>query len=67
MHTKGKGAHKMAAPIDDGTKETLQNYGLTPEQQMFCIYYSRTFNATQSYLNAYGVVTRLQWLREVKV
>ena len=50
----GKGAHKMAAPIDDGTKETLQNYGLTPEQQMFCIYYSRTFNATQSYLNAYG-------------
>lgn len=51
---KGKGAHKMAAPIDDGTKETLQNYGLTPEQQMFCIYYSRTFNATQSYLNAYG-------------
>ena len=40
--------------IDDGTKETLQNEELTPEQQMFCIYYSRTFNATQSYLNAYG-------------
>ena len=40
--------------IDDGTKETLQNNELTPEQQMFCIYYSRTFNATQSYLKAYG-------------
>lgn len=40
--------------IDDGTKETLQNEELTPEQQMFCIYYSRTFNATQSYLKAYG-------------
>lgn len=40
--------------IDDGTKETLQNDELTAEQQMFCIYYSRTFNATQSYLNAYG-------------
>lgn len=40
--------------VDDGTKETLQNTELTPEQQMFCIYYSRTFNATQSYLNAYG-------------
>ena len=51
---KGKGAPKVAAPIDDGTKETLQNDELTPEQQMFCIYYSRTFNATQSYLNAYG-------------
>lgn len=51
---KGKGAPKAVAPIDDGTKETLQNNELTPEQQMFCIYYSRTFNATQSYLNAFG-------------
>lgn len=40
--------------LDDGTKETLQNDELTPEQQMFCVYYSRTFNATQSYINAYG-------------
>lgn len=38
---------------DDGTKETLQNDDLTPERQMFCIYYSKTFNATQSYLNAF--------------
>lgn len=40
--------------MDDGTKETLQNDDLTPEQQMFCIYYSRIFNATQSYQKAYG-------------
>lgn len=40
--------------IDDGTRETLQNDKLTTEQQIFCIYYSRTFNATQSYLKAYG-------------
>lgn len=39
---------------EDGTKETLQNAELTSEQQMFCIYYSRTFNATQSYQKAYG-------------
>lgn len=39
--------------IDDGTKETLQNECLTSEQQMFCIYYSRTFNAAQSYQKAY--------------
>lgn len=51
---KRKGAPKTVAPIDDGTKETLQNDELTPEQQMFCIYYSRTFNAAQSYINAYG-------------
>lgn len=51
---KGKGAPKAVAPIDDGTKETLQNNELTPEQQMFCIYYSRTFNAAQSYQKAYG-------------
>ena len=42
--------NKKSAPaprveIDDGTKEILQNGDLTPEQQMFCIYYSRTFNA----------------------
>lgn len=51
---KSKGAPKKVALIDDGTKETLQNDDLTPEQQMFCIYYSRTFNATQSYINAYA-------------
>lgn len=51
---KRKGAHKAVAPVDDGTKETLQNDDLTPEQQMFCIYYSRTFNAAQSYQKAYG-------------
>lgn len=50
---KCKGAPKAVADIDDGTRETLQNDDLTPEQQMFCIYYSRTFNATQSYLNAF--------------
>ena len=51
---KRKGAHKAVAPVDDGTKETLQNDDLTPEQQMFCIYYSRTFNEAQSYQKAYG-------------
>ena len=43
-----------ATTLEDGTKETLQNDDLTPEQQMFCIYYSRTFNAAQSYQKAYG-------------
>jgi len=41
-------------PIDDGTKETMMNENLTHEQRLFCIYYSKSFNATQSYLKAYG-------------
>ena len=51
--TKRNVSKKKETPVDDGTRETLQNDELTPEQQMFCIYYSRTFNATQSYLNAH--------------
>lgn len=49
-----KKKNRSETAIDDGTRETLQNDDLTPEQQMFCVYYSRTFNATQSYINAYG-------------
>lgn len=41
--------------VDDGTSETLKNESLTPEQRLFCIYYNRSFNATQSYLKAYKV------------
>ncbi len=39
--------------IDDGTRETMLNEELTHEQRLFCIYYSKTFNATQSYQKAY--------------
>ncbi len=49
-----KEKNRSAIAADDGTKETLLNDDLTPEQQMFCIYYSRTFNAAQSYQKAYG-------------
>lgn len=52
--TKRNVSRKKTVLIDDGTRETLQNEDLTPEQQMFCIYYSRTFNAAQSYQKAYG-------------
>ena len=68
-----KGAQVEKIQIDDGTKETLQNTDLTSEQQMFCIYYSRTFNAAQSYQKAYGckyesaMVRGSELLRKVKV
>lgn len=50
----GSRKENKRAKIDDGTRQTMQNENLTPEQQMFCIYYSRTFNAAQSYLNVFG-------------
>ena len=53
--TQNKKVHtEEKVQIDDGTKATLQNDELTPGQQMFCIYYNRTFNASQSYQKAYG-------------
>lgn len=50
----GKKRAEKKSVIDDGTRETLRNDELTPERQLFCIYYSRTFNAAQSYQKAYG-------------
>lgn len=44
---------KISVP-DDGTMDTLQNDELTPEQQMFCIFYIKSFNATQSYMKAFN-------------
>lgn len=49
-----KSAPVPVEQIDDGTRETLQNEELTPEYQMFCIYYSKSFNATQSYMKAFN-------------
>ena len=42
------------APPGEWTAETLGNGELSDRQQMFCIYYSRSFNAAQSYQKAYG-------------
>lgn len=47
-------ATKKKKVFDDGTRETMMNEDLTHQQRLFCIYYSKTFNATQSYLKAYG-------------
>ena len=50
----GKKNAKKKEAFDDGTKETMMNENLTHEQRLFCIYYSKIFNATQSYIKAYG-------------
>ena len=59
---KTKGAPKKAVPIDDGTKETLQNSDLTPEQQMFASItarHSMRRRVTRKHMDA---SMRQQWL-----
>ncbi|MBP3206496.1 MAG: terminase small subunit [Lachnospiraceae bacterium] len=54
VHTKNRCKMDDIDLPEDGTRETLENEELTEKQRLFCIYYSRTFNATQSYQKAYG-------------
>lgn len=45
-----------APPVDELTEEeieTLTNSDLTEKQRLFCLYYSRSFNATSAYKKAY--------------
>lgn len=73
VHTKKRVVLEQRELEENGTKETLENDDLTPEQQMFCIYYIRTFNASQSYQKAYGssyataMVNGCRLLRNAKV
>lgn len=53
VHTKNNVSKSRKTTLEDGTDETLENTDLTAKQQMFCIYYVRSFNATQSYMKAY--------------
>lgn len=39
-------------PIAEGVKEVLENTELTDKQRLFCIYYIKSFNATQSAIKA---------------
>ena len=40
-------------PISQAVKELMKNEKLTDKQRLFCIYYSKCFNATKAYLKAY--------------
>lgn len=39
--------------IADEVKEVMENEELTDKQRLFCIFYSKCFNATKAYLKAY--------------
>lgn len=57
VHTKC--THKVDSNAPPKTKllpeekQTLENEELTPERQLFCLFYSKSFNATRSYQKAY--------------
>lgn len=41
-------------PLEEEVQEVLNNPELTDKQRLFCIYYSKRFNATKAYQKAYG-------------
>lgn len=80
VHTKQKKVciqnnkkERIKEPIAKEVKQVLENTELTDKQRLFCLYYSKSFNATQSYLKAYGcsyetaMVKGSEMLRNVKV
>lgn len=53
-----KGAHKekeCKEPVAEEVRSVMENPNLTDKQRLFCLYYAKSFNATQSYKKAYGV------------
>ncbi|WP_195238459.1 terminase small subunit [Clostridium perfringens] len=40
-------------PIEEEVKEVLENADITDKQRLFCAYYIKSLNATQSYMKAY--------------
>lgn len=53
VHTKSKSVHTKNN-VNDVIDE-LDEYGLTDKQNLFVVRYLKTFNATQAYIDAYGV------------
>lgn len=41
-------------PTEDEVESVIENTGLTDKQRLFCVYYSRCFNATKAYQKAFG-------------
>ncbi|MDR0825244.1 MAG: terminase small subunit [Prevotella sp.] len=41
--------------VAEEVESVMSNDDLTDKQRLFCIYYSKSFNATKSYQKAYGV------------
>lgn len=60
-------------PIADEVKEVMENEELNDSERLFCIFYSKCFNATKAYLKAYtctyetAMVNGCKLLRKTKI
>lgn len=50
-----KSNKKINKVVASEVESVMSNEDLTDKQRLFCLYYSKSFNATRSYMKAYGV------------
>lgn len=50
---RSHGSDKKEKTVAKVVKSVMNNENLTDKQRLFCVYYSKSFNATQSYKKAY--------------
>lgn len=50
---KKKGKSERSDTMEKASKHTMKNNELTEKEKLFCLYYIKTFNATQSYMKAF--------------
>lgn len=53
MHTKNDNIKHDKEPVADEVESVLQNTELTEKQRLFCLYFTKYFNATKAYKKAY--------------
>lgn len=53
-HNAAKNAKRVKKVVAEEVENVTQNTELTDKQQLFCLYYIRSFNATKAYQKAYG-------------
>lgn len=53
VHTK-KSTHTKKERVPPAVKSVMENDNLTDQQKEFCLIFSKSFNATQSYIKAFG-------------
>ena len=53
-HTKNKNSMHTKESAKEEVKTLMENEELTDKQKLFCIYYTKYFNATKAYKKAYG-------------
>ena len=73
MHTKNDKNNVKKEAIAEAVEQVIENTELTDKQRLFCVLYTKCFNATKAYQKAYGcsyetaMVRGSETLRNVKI